>query len=385
MKQFIYTFLIAAFLLLANACTEATIFAGGGGDDGKGGAEEGEVPLSVKNLGLSVEVESRSIATGGPAADAGTNPNPLTKVGLCVTKKEESGAVGFYDSGNTSTQFVYNAAASPAAVWEPAAGQEALLLSSVKGTVYAYVPAEKSVSLSGTLNVPLMSNVEVLDQQEFKFTAPVAETTEATGSIEWDIDQDDYLYCKVPTEVDRWSPAVSLTMYHALAKVSFRVVEKEGGTAFAGCRVKKVVLKSSGGLKKSATATLNLSTGELGDTMVGTDELSFTAAGTGTDDMRVIGTGVSEPTDVAGVPIQAFGLVIPVTGVDVTLELTLEDDRVFTMSPAGDTDVPGAFSVNWEKGNNYIYNIGMSPRGIEIANVVVAGWNEGGTTEVPME
>ena len=150
MKQFIYTFSTAVFLLLANACTEAMISVGGGGDDGKGGAE---VPLGVKNLGLSVEVESRSIATGGPGDDiAGTNPNPLTKVGLCVTKKDGSGTVSAYDSGNTTVQFIYNAAATPAA-WEPAAGQEALLLSSVKGTVYAYAPAEKSVSLSGILKV----------------------------------------------------------------------------------------------------------------------------------------------------------------------------------------------------------------------------------------
>ena len=199
--------------------------------------------------------------------------------------------------------------------------------------------------------------------------------------MEWDTDQADYLYCQVPTEVDRWNPAVSLLMNHALAKVSFRVVEKEGGTAFAGCKVKKVVLKSSGGLKKSAAATLNLFTGELGDTVVVAGELSFTAGG----DMRTIGTGVSEPADVAGIPVQAFGLVIPAVADDVTLELTLEDERIFTMSPTGDTDAPGTFTVNWEKGNNYIYNIGMSPQGIEIANVVVAGWNEGGTTEVPME
>ncbi|KKB54506.1 fimbrillin family protein [Parabacteroides gordonii] len=378
MKQFIYTFSTAVFLLLANACTEAMISVGGGGDDGKGGAE---VPLGVKNLGLSVEVESRSIATGGPGDDiAGTNPNPLTKVGLCVTKKDGSGTVSAYDSGNTTVQFIYNAAATPAA-WEPAAGQEALLLSSVKGTVYAYAPAEKSVSLSGILKVPVMGNVEVLDRQTFKFTVPAAGAAEVTGSVEWDTDQADYLYCQVPTEVDRWNPAVSLLMNHALAKVSFRVVEKEGGTAFAGCKVKKVVLKSSGGLKKSAAATLNLFTGELGDTVVVAGELSFTAGG----DMRTIGTGVSEPADVAGIPVLAFGLVIPAVADDVTLELTLEDERIFTMSPTGDTDAPGTFTVNWEKGNNYIYNIGMSPQGIEIANVVVAGWNEGGTTEVPME
>lgn len=36
MKQFIYTLSTVVFFLLANACTEATIFMGDGGNEGKG-------------------------------------------------------------------------------------------------------------------------------------------------------------------------------------------------------------------------------------------------------------------------------------------------------------------------------------------------------------
>lgn len=375
MKQYLYTFPVAVFLSLCAACTQADIVVPTAGDGEGGGSTEKGTPLSVKNLGLSVEVESRSIVTGGPVGDA-TNPNPLTTVGLCVTKQSSSGAVSVYASGNNTQVFTYNSLARPA-VWQLAEGEEQLLLHSDKGTVYAFSPTEKSVSLTGNPKVPLMSSIRVLDKQKFYFSdgdTPV----DASKDVQWGSDQDDYLYCKASTEVDRWNPEVSLTMHHALAKVSFRILEADGGSAFAGSSVKKVVLKSSAGFKKSTSAKLSLETGELSGTMTAVDELWFTADG----DMRAIGTGVTEPKQV---PVQAFGLVIPVTGITVTLELTLDDDRVFTMAPAAESSTPGTFTANWVKGNNYIYNIRMLPQGIEIADIQVAGWNEGGSTDVPVE
>lgn len=98
--------------------------------------------------------------------------------------------------------------------------------------------------------------------------------------------------------------------------------------------------------------------------------------------MRVIGSGTMEA---ARVPVQAFGLVIPVTGVGVTLELTLDDGRIFTMKPAEGSNTPGLFTANWVKGNNYIYNIRMLPQGIVIDKVEVAGWDDGGSTDVSVE
>lgn len=375
MKQYLYTLPLAVFLSLCAACTQADIVVPTGGDGEGGGDTEKGVPLSVKNLGLSVEVESRSIVTGGPSGDA-TNPNPLTTVGLCVTKQSSSGVVSIYAGGNNTQVFTYNTQVDPA-VWQLAEGEEQLLLYSEEGTVYAFLPTEKSVSLSGTPKVPLMSSVRVLDKQKFYFSDG-GNPVNASTDIQWECDQNDYLYGKAATGVDRWHPEVSLTMYHALAKVSFRILEADGGSAFAGSSVKKVVLKSSAGFKKSTSAKLSLETGGLSGTMTSVDELWFTADG----DMRAIGTNVTDP---AQVPVQAFGLVIPVTGVAVTLELTLDDNRVFTMAPAEGSETAGTFTANWLKGNNYIYNIRMLPQGIEIADIQVAGWGEGGSTDVPVE
>ncbi|OKZ32419.1 MAG: hypothetical protein BHV68_19850 [Bacteroidales bacterium 43_8] len=358
MKQFIYTLSTVVFFLLANACTEATIFMGDGGNEGKGDMEEG-VPLNVKNLGLSVEIESRSITTGGAVASP-VNPNPLMQVGVSVTKANGSA----YASGIRTQVFVYNAAAvSPG--WELAEGEERLLLFSEKGTVNGYAPAEKSVSLSGTPKVPVMSGVKVLDKQKFYFS-DTSDPVDASTDIQWETDQDDYLYCKVPVEVDRWHPEVSLTMNHALVKVSFRVLEVNAGSSFAGCRVAKIVLKSKGGFKKSVVAQLNLATGETTGAITPVDQLQFTAGG----DKRVVGTGTEKTSE---------------SDVGISLELTLDDGRTFYMVPGADSDVPGTFTASWEKGYNYIYNIRMSPQGIEIADVKVAGWNDGGSVDIPVE
>ena len=368
MKQFLSR-LVAVFLFLCAACTEADIVSPVPG----GEAEEG-VPFRVKNLGMWMEVESRSVVTGGPG-ETDRNPNPLTQVGVCVTK-ESGGVVSLYNTSIKSQQFVYSAASTPPS-WKPAEEEEPLLLYTEKGTVYGYVPAEKSVSLTGTPRAPLMSGIKVLDKQKFYFSDG-SNIVDAATDVQWETDQEDYLYCTAADQVDRWHPEVSLTMNHALAKVSFRVLEVNAGSSFAGCRLAKIVLKSNGGFKKSVAAQLNLATGETTGAITPVDQLQFTAGG----DKRVVGTGTEETSEV---PVQAFGLVIPVSDVGISLELTLDDGRTFNMVPGADSDVPGTFTASWEKGYNYIYNIRMSPQGIEIADVKVAGWNDGGSVDIPVE
>ena len=370
MKPFLYR-LVAVFLFLCAACTEADIVSPvpGGGE-----AEEG-VPFRVKNLGMWMEVESRSVVTGGPG-ETDRNPNPLTRIGVCVTKQNSSGTVSLYNKDVGSQQFVYNSAGS-LPLWELAEGEEPLLLYTEKGTVYGYAPAEKKVSLTGTPKALLMNGVKVLNEQKFYFSDGDA-TVNAATDVQWETDQEDYLYCTAAAQVDRWHPEVSLEMQHALSKVSFRVMEVNAGSSFADCRVAKIVLKSNGGFKKSTAAQLNLATGEITGTITPVDQLQFSAGG----DKRVIGTG----TDIASeVPVQAFGLVIPVSDVDISLELTLDDGRTFNMVPGAGSNVPGTFIASWEKGYNYIYNIRMSPQGIEIADVKVAGWNDGGSVDIPVE
>ena len=114
-------------------------------------------------------------------------------------------------------------------------------------------------------------------------------------------------------------------------------------------------------------------------TLTAIDQLVFSAGG----DTRAVGGESGETT--TNVPVQAFGLVIPVSGVNVTLELTFDDGRTFTMKPSGMGEGPGSFTADWKKGYNYTYNLRMQPQGIELAEVKVAAWNDGGAYDVPME
>ncbi|MCS2892589.1 hypothetical protein [Parabacteroides faecis] len=61
MKQFLYTLSTILFLFQCTACTEAEVMHPDGGKQ-----KEESAPLSVKSLGMWVEVESRSVVTGGP-------------------------------------------------------------------------------------------------------------------------------------------------------------------------------------------------------------------------------------------------------------------------------------------------------------------------------
>lgn len=373
-KQFItrcsaFSLLSAAvFLWLCAACTQADIVVP---EPGGGQTEVKNVPLLVNNLNMSVEIESRSIATGGPEADA-KNPNPFRRVGLFVTK-EADGSV--YQSDNPTQVFAYNTGGK---TWEKESGYAPVLLSADKAVVYAFSPADKvdKVSLSGDPLALLMSGVTVLSKQTFNFDT-ADPPADVAADVQWQTDQDDYFYGVGTEKPDRWNPEVSLTVSHALAKVSFRILEADGGSLFVGRSVQKVLLRSVGKLQEATAggdAVLNLKTGELSGTTV-VDTLAFVSGG----NRRAIGTNIAE-ADAATVPVQAFGLVIPTADASVTLELTLDDGRLFTIRPDADPTLP----TTWEKGRNYIYTIRMTPQGVEVANVEVTDWTDGGETDVPV-
>lgn len=367
-KQFItrcsvFLLLSSAVLLwLCAACTQADIVVRGTGGDP---AEEG-VPLSVKNLDMSVEVETRSIVTGGPVASE-KNPNPLARVGLFITKAAD-GSV--YDAAIPKQVFVYNDSEK---AWEVTKEFLPIPLTEEKAKVYAFYPETQTVSLSENL-VPTMAAVKVLAEQTFDFDTETP--ADLSKDVQWKIDQEDYFYGVATPDPDRWNPEVSLMVCHALAKVSFRILEADGGEIFAGRKVKKIILKNdAAGFKVAKSADLNLKTGELVGTTEKADSLIFAAGKM----MRPIGTKITEE-NVQTVPIQAFGLVVPMTDASVTLKLILDDGRVFTIKPGESTK-----TTTWEKGHNYIYTLRMTPQGVTVDNVEVVDWTDGAVFDVPVE
>lgn len=355
MKQSLYTLTAAVFFVLCTACTQADIVLPVGGDGSgqeDGGDPDKEAPLVVESVGLSLEIETRSLVTGGP--EGANNPNPLRSVGICVTKPGADGAVNLYSPGNRTQVFTYSGTS-----WVQAAGGRALYLTHIKGTVCGFAPSNLSanVSINTDHNAPAMTKVVVRSEQTFSLTNP-----SPAPDVTWEINQEDYLYGAGAEQVDRRKPGITLTMRHVLAKVSFRVMETDGGNLYAGKKVASVKLQKSSGtntFKRTPNGgLLNLSTGEMINP--GTfNALTFSAT-PGTE--RPVSPFVTPATEV---PVQAFGLAIPVKDLEAALVLTLDDGDVLTTPP---------FAIDWEKGTNYIYTVTLSPKGIGISNPVVAPW-----------
>lgn len=377
MKQSLYTLTAAIFLALCTACTEAdTVLPEGGGGQGTGQGTgshpDRDVPLAVKELGLSLEVISRAagVITGAPQK-TDKNPNPVKKVGIMVTTDWKG--VSYYDPAIPVKTFNYN---DDSRTWVQDTGTPDFYLGTDKGYAYPFAPADLTPLLNGvpSNDYPSVGGLELKAAQTFRFhdTGPVDPATD----VPWDTDQVDYLaqWGILPT-VDRWNPDITIELCHALAKVSFRVMEKDGGTLYAGSKVVKVELKSNNGFEISKPATptdpgtvMDIYHGGFINQTVPTSSLTFTAA-PGTE--RAIGSGT---TVAAQVPVQAFGLVMPVSNyenpIQATAELTLDDGHVFTTSP---------FELNWGGGfggGHYIYTLRLDPKGITIDKPGVAPWDE---------
>lgn len=369
MKQSFYTLMAVIFLVLCTACTQADIVSpvvgGDGSGQGNGDDPNKGAPLAVSNVRLSLEVESKSVVTGLPPA-GGRNPNPLDKVAVCVVKSGSSGKQ-FYDPANPVQIFSYNDASTS---WEQTEPASPLYLYTESGRGFVYAPADASLEVQESPF--LFKGVVVKAAQTFRFHDDAGSVDPATD-VPWDIDQPDYLLGKGGNNVNRWQPALELAMVHILAKVSFRVMEASPGIHYQGSKVAKVELKSStNGFKTSTEAYMDPVSGDVGGTTNPTGTLTFTADPA---TQRTVTTGAASA---ATVPVQAFGLVLPVSGFEATLELTLDDGHVFA-SPL--------FDVNWVAGQNYIYTLTLSPKGITIDTPKVTNWEDATIPDpnVPMD
>lgn len=363
----------------------------GGSGQGNGSVPDKGVPLAVDELELSLTTGTRAggIVTGGPQ-NAANNPNPVKKVGVMVRTDTYW---AYYDLAIPVKAFNYNEATG---TWVQDTTTPDFYLGTEEGIAHPFAPSDLVPLLEGAPGneYPSVGGIELKAAQTFRFhdTGPVDPATD----VPWDTDQVDYLCTEEWYYVDRWRPNVSIKLKHALAKVSFRVMEKDGGTLYAGSKVVKVELKSDNNFRisKPATSTdpgtvMDIYHGFIpvndllsNECTVPAGSLTFTAV-PGTE--RAVGSGEADP---AKVPVQAFGLVLPVGSsssdtFQATAELTLDDGHVFTTS---------LFALGWGSnyggGNkHYIYTLRLDPKGIEISKPQVVGWEDTTITDpnIPVE
>ena len=338
------------------------------------GPGEGEETIAVLGInGLNLPVDTKSIFEGIGNDGAG---NHLNGIGVLVTRLSGTKVV-FYSQEIDTQEFHYDGTAWTANV--------ALNLANSQGTVYAWAPLgyDAAIKSSG----PVVQGLQVLAAQSFN-------VNDATN--EWDTEQEDYLYGSAAATVgdethqtvDKWDHTVdNMYMQHALAKVSFRIRKANGQAVNNDDYVKRMELTSVAGNtfavspRSASKVTMNLTDGVFGG-LTAASTLTFTAEYPA--QLAVYSADYSTVTHA-----QVYGMAAPATVGAMRLKMTLgpdgppdaTTDRTYE-TRVGDTSLQ---NVVWRKGRHYVYTLTATDQGLEITDVTVVGWDDAGTTEVPVE
>lgn len=352
--------------LLLTACTVAET-----GLPEKEPVEEETSALSVRTLSLDAGTKAVYEKTGADNA-----ANILKTIGVLVTKGSDSRE--YYSSLVEKQIFTCssNNDGGSALTWT---ADRTLNLGDADGTVYAWAPSDVEGKLDDSSpKIPVLSAPAILSEQSFVY------------GNEWETNQTDYLYGtdaekKAPI-VNHLTPSVALSMQHALAKISFRVMKTKGQEVTTEDYVKKVELTSSNTAfivspEPATNVVMRLTDGILTGTLTAIS-LTLTAV---TDKQGQVAEW-SEPTEPAEAAsgstdvtfAQVYGLVAPCTGTSMGVKITLgptgalDAEKDYTYQTKNNTSV----NVNWEQGKHYVYTMTVTDRGIEFGEVQVIGWDE---------
>ena len=204
--------------------------------------------------------------------------------------------------------------------------------------LYAFAPSDLSVTNSsvGNHSVP----VQV-----------VADNFNASQQV-------DYL-CATPLTATFASRAVTFTMNHALAKVSFRV--SKSANVQETLTLKKIeLLSSTSRLQMGSSGTMNLSSGTLNG-LASTNSIALEGS-------VVLSTLQKDPN--------VSSLVAPMSAAETRLSFRLTVD----VTEADGSVTPRSFetavvsAVQWKAGYHYVYAITVDKMGGSLTNVKIDAW-----------
>lgn len=278
------------------------------------------------------------------------NPTTLTR-----TSVTSIAAVSVYATKTTHAEYGSNPLSKYSLSGGSWSSESAPLIAGENAYLYACYPVVSSVTnrTDGNHTVSVSVNVAA-GSKDFKAT-----------------DQDDYLYA-VPatgdkntvtvssvnyTQVTPGQRTASFSMYHALAKVSFKV--KKSTAATEVLQLKSVEILSATNRLQTGVGTMNLRTGVL-------NGLASVSSLTLTD-----GTGVTLATTLSNPNVTC--LVAPMTASESILSFRLTvrvggevADRTF------ETKVVNA--VQWAAGNHYVYTITVDKMKAGLNGMQIDDW-----------
>ena len=232
-----------------------------------------------------------------------------------------------------------------------------IILSNVKGKVYAYYPYVQNNNTAGTsVDNGLAVKVSV-------------SATQGTGQSNGKKDQDqtDYMWATPWSDVSNAAPSVNLVMNHALTMITFKFVqtsvpaEKYPGEG----KVSQIVLKNQSGKQavKIGDATMNIATGVITGGTAGSITLTPNHGET------LMGVGDAEKLP----RLLVYPSAANITGDDAEVTVTVDGNTYTAKIPA--LTVESAAS-KWKPGNNYIYTLTMKGTKLVVSSVAITRWHD---------
>ncbi|RHE89646.1 fimbrillin family protein [Bacteroides intestinalis] len=274
-------------------------------------------------------LQLRSVELSDPSVTRALGATQLTKIGVYVTDNAHAAL-------SKNAKSVYELANG---TWSSTTPPDITVTNtSTPNRLYAFAPSDLSVTNSsvGNHSVP----VQV-----------VADNFNASQQV-------DYL-CATPLTATAASRAVTFTMNHALAKVSFRV-SKSANVQETLTLTKIELLSSTSRLQMGSSGTMNLSTGTLNG-LASTNSIALEGS-------TVLSTLQKDPN--------VSSLVAPMSATETRLSFRLTVNVTETdgsVTPRSfETAVVSA--VQWKAGYHYVYAITVDKMGGSLTNVKIDAW-----------
>lgn len=311
-------------------------------DDGRG-------VVSLQPHFLTGTTDTRSLVSGTASATGGGN---VHQINLYVTKNTDNAVYpGITLNGTTGlSQFTYNGTA-----WT---GNPTVNLHNEEARIYAYYPV----------------NVTPTHASGDTHTIPVTNITGTQtfdGANTWNCNVTDYLYgsaqqvSDAPITASNQSFEPAIWMRHALAQVVFKMQTASGRPVDTYDYIKKITMKTDGGTSfLTGSGTMQLKDGVIASLSTA-KEISFTPS---VNPVQCGANGLAK--------VVAYGLVAPLSAQlsNVTLTIEIGDKTSDTNKRILSVTNDAAFSVQWEKGKRYVYNLTLTDRAIVVSETSITAW-----------
>lgn len=256
------------------------------------------------------------------------------------------------------------------------AANEAYNLSADQGTVYAYYPfddtARFSTAGSTTIPVEIASSGSITVKNGTSASSGINTNDAITSPADGEKDYMFYRPAAARAVVNNRNHTAQITMQHALAQVSFRLI-KAATYPGAGKFTKYDIYDTAA--KELVTTSATTATMSIVD-----GSLSLTGATKGHITRNITNYALGTSTPAATIVSNLAFPINTIAADDITVNFYIDGQDHIVKLP-----VTTNVSDSWEAGKNYLYSITLGGTGVEVTDVSITDWINVPAGEIDMQ